>query len=106
MRLPAYGREIALLLRAGRRPIGGTIVVTTRWEYARAFARVVTPPEIPPEEFDLSFLRAQEIIVVVPEEHEELGHRLLASVLRAMPKRAVLLVKRDGQRASTPRALR
>lgn len=100
MRAPAYGREIATLLRAGRRPLGGSIIVTTRWDFARAFARVVTPPEIPPEEFDLSFLRAQEVMVVVPQAHEELGYRLLTCVRRAGPRRAVLIVEHESSRAA------
>jgi hypothetical protein len=98
MRLPAYGREIALLLRAGRRPIGGSIVVTTQWELCRDCARVVCPPDVPAENFDFSFLRGQEVMVVVPAAHEEFGHRLLIAVRRATPKLAILLVAHDAKR--------
>ena len=99
MRLPAFGREIATLLRAGRQPRSGRIIVTTLWSYATGTARVVCPPEIPPEHFDMRFLQRQEVVVVVPEEHEEIGHRLLAAVRRVSPKRAVLIVDRRGGRA-------
>lgn len=98
-RLPAYAREIVMLLRAGRRPIDG-IVVTTSWDLGRAYARVVCPPDVPPECFDLSFLRGQRVMIVVPEAHEELGHRLHTAVRSAHPKLATLYVMRDGQRGA------
>ena len=99
MRLPAFGREVAMLLRAGRRPVSGRIVVTTLWNYATKTAHVVCDPSIPPEHFDMRFLQRQEVVVVVPEEHEEIGHRLLAAVRRASPKRALLIVyHHDGRK--------
>jgi hypothetical protein len=92
LRLPAFGREVALLLRAGRRPIGNTIIVTTNWNFSTAFVRVVCPTDVPATAFDFSFLRGQQTIVLVPLRDLNAGRLLLACVRRAFPIRALLCV--------------
>jgi hypothetical protein len=92
LRLPAYGREVATLLRSGRRPIGGTIIVTTRWDFSTAFVRVVCPPDQSAGSFDFSFLRDQEVIVLVSALEFEAGQSLLARIRQSRPRRALLCV--------------
>ena len=99
LRLPAHGRQLKAALDAGMRPAkgGGSIIVTSHWDYARAFdpGRVVCPPEDSPDDYDFSFLNGCEIVVLVPERDEPHGKRLLARIREAGAKLAVLSVNRE-----------
>jgi len=98
-RLPAYGRQLKAALDAGLRPRtgGGTIIVTTEWDYARAFSpgRVVCPPSDPPEDFDFAFLNGCEVIVLVHERDQPHGEALLACVKESGARAASLHLVRE-----------
>src|SRR5579862_472376 len=98
-RLPAFGRRLKTALDAGMRPAkgGGSIIVTSDWDYARAFdpGRVVCPPEDGADEYDFAFLNGCEVVVLVPERDEPHGRRLLARIRDAGAKLAVLSVNRS-----------
>ena len=98
-RLPAHGRQLKAALDAGLRPLkgGGSIIVTSHWDYARAFdpGRVVCPPEDSPDVYDFAFLNGCEVVVLVPERDESHGNRLLARIRDAGAKLAVLAVNRE-----------
>jgi len=98
-RLPAYGRQLKAALDAGLRPVkgGGTIIVTTEWNYARAFdpGRVVCPPDDSPSDYDFAFLNGCEVVVLVPELDEPRGRQLLDCIRDAGAKLAVLSVNRE-----------
>ena len=84
-RLPAYGRRLRDALRAGLRPCkgGGTIVVTTQWDYACAFdpGRLVCPTDTPATSYDFAYLVGCPVVVVVPR-HEQVFGESLAAVIR------------------------
>src|SRR5690348_3721852 len=92
-RLPAYGRQLEAALDYGMRPAlgGGSIIVTSDWNYARAFdpGRVVCPPEDSPDDYDFAFLNGCEVVVLVPERDEPFGRRLLDRIRGAGAKLAV-----------------
>jgi hypothetical protein len=100
-RLPAYGRQLAAALDAGLRPRtgGGTIIVTTDWNYARAFSpgRVVCPPSDSPDEFEFTFLNGCEVIVLAHERDELHGEALLARIKDAGAKAATLSIVREAE---------
>jgi hypothetical protein len=96
LRLPAHGRQLKAALDAGLRPRkgGGTIIVTSEWDYARAFdpGRVVCPPSDPVDGFDFTFLSGCEVVVLVPARDELYGQALLARIRDAGSKLAVLAI--------------
>ncbi len=98
-RLPAYGRQLKAALDRELRPRkgGGSIVVTTEWDYAQYFdaGRVVCPPGDSADEFDFTFLAGCEVIVLVHERDEPHGRLLLARIKEAGAKLAVLSVNRE-----------
>ena len=98
-RLPAHGRQLKAALDAGLRPAkgGGSIIVTSEWNYARAFdpGRVVCPPEDSADEYDFAFLNGCDVVVLVPERDEPHGRQLLACIRSAGAKLAVLSVNRE-----------
>lgn len=98
-KLPAYGRALKAALTAGLRPrkAGGGIVVTTDWNYARAFdpGRIVCPPGEPVERYDFSFLAGCPVVVVVPARDERYGELLVAHLRDAGASLVVLAVNRE-----------
>lgn len=98
-RLPAYGRQIKAALDAGLRPRtgGGTIIVTSEWNYARASSpgRVVCPPSDHPEEYDFAFLNGCEVIVLVHERDQVHGEALFARIKDSGAKRTTLSIVRE-----------
>jgi hypothetical protein len=98
-RLPAYGRQLKAALDAGLRPRkgGGCIIVTSEWEYARAFdpGRVVCPVSESPDSYDFTFLNGCEAIVLVHECDEVHGEALLAKVKDARASVATLHLVRQ-----------
>ena len=98
-RLPAYGRAAKARLVAGLRPVagGGAIVVTTDWDYATPFARLVCAPEEPMDRWDFSYLRGTEVIILVPERYRLIGQHLTEQVRLAGAALAVLVVNVDAQ---------
>ena len=93
-RLPAYGRSVKSRLESGLRPIvgGGTIVVTTEWNYAAPFTRLVCSPEIRTDNWDFSYLRGVDVVVLVPHEHRLVGERLSECIRQAHANLVVLAV--------------
>ncbi len=98
-RLPAFGRQLKAALDLGLRPRagGGCVIVTSEWNYALAFdpGRVVCPPSDSPDQFTFGFLRGVEVIVLVPEQDEIHGERLVAHIRDAGAKLVVLSVNRE-----------
>ena len=98
-RLPAYGRQLRAALDAGLRPLkgGGSIIVTTDWDYARAFhpGRVVCPVTSPPDCYDVEFLRGCEVIMLVHERDQLYGEVLFARIKDAGAKDATLSIVRE-----------
>ena len=86
-RLPAFGRRLRAALDAGYRPWkgGGSIIVTSHWDFARAFdpGRVVCPPDEPVVSYDFTFLRGLEVLVLVPEADELHGEALRTTIRSA-----------------------
>lgn len=99
-RLPAYGRRLRDALEAGYRPwkAGGSIIVTTAWNYARGFdpARLVCPSDERIAEYDFAFLRGLEVLVLVPESDELHGEALRTAIFNAGAALVVLAVNREG----------
>lgn len=100
-RLPAYGRRLKAALDRGMKPRRGSggIVVTTRWDYARAFdpARVVCPPGDPLDGYDFRFLRGRDVVVLVPAADEICGEELRAVISDAGASLVVLVVNREDE---------
>ncbi len=100
-RLPAYGRELRDAIQAGYRPrwLGGGIVVTSDWNYARAArgARLVCMPDEPAAAYDFTFLRGCDVLVLVPEADELHGEALRAAIRDAGASTVVLAVNREGE---------
>jgi hypothetical protein len=96
-RLPAYGRDIKVGLAAGLRPVfgGGGFIVTTHWDYAKPFARLICRPDVPVREWDFSFLRGCEVLVLVPEVHRVIGAELQARLKEAKASLVVLSVVQE-----------
>jgi hypothetical protein len=90
-RLPAYAGEVAQLLREGRRPRRGLIVVSTEWRFVSGpFVCVVCPRDTPPSTFDFAFLRGQDVLVLVPTADAPIGEQILEQIRAARPKHVML----------------
>ena len=83
-RLPPYGRELMQMREAGLVPANETIVVgLDTWNYGRAFARCVIPPDLEPADCNLAFVAGLDVIVVyepartMPERRAALVRELL-----------------------------
>ena len=100
-RLPAFGRRLRAALDAGYRPRkgGGSVMVTSHWDFARAFdpARVVCPPGEPVDDYDFTFLRGLEILVLVPKADELHGKALCTAIRNAGATLVHLAVHRWGE---------
>ena len=98
-RLPAFGRRLRAAFDAGYGPWkgGGSVIVTTRWDYARAFdpGRVVCPSGEPVDGYDFAFLQGCDVIVLVPQADEIQGEALAASIRNAGASLVVPAVNRD-----------
>ena len=100
-RLPAFGRYLREALMGGYRPekAGGGIVVTSDWNYARAFhpGRLVCPPSDPVDDIDFGFLRGCDVLVIVPEADVLHGEALRAAIRDAGAAVVVLTVNRESE---------
>jgi len=78
LRLPAYGRHLRAALKNNLRPIagGGCVVLTTCWDYAKAFARLVCDSNESADLWDFSMLAGLDVIVIVPSRDQVLGEQL------------------------------
>lgn len=72
MRLPPYGRALADMVGAGRRPqiFGGAIVAALDWDVAKAWPRFVLPATDDPRSFRLDFCRGLDVLVFYRPEHD------------------------------------
>lgn len=99
IRLPAYGKQVRANIDSGRRPLagGGAVIVTTRWNYAKGFVRLVCEPYESATRWDLRFLRGCEVVVLVPECDRAVGEQLTQCVRGAGAKLVVLSVVEEAQ---------
>ena len=88
-RLPAYGRAVLQLRRAGLAPTYRRIVVSRRWDWGRAFEpwRVVVADDCDPSALDLRILAGLDVWLAFGEG-DPLLHSLVPAILRAKPRSA------------------
>ena len=93
-RLPAYGRELREALARRLRPVagGGCVVLTTCWDYAKPFARLVCDADQSADMWDLSLLTGLDVVVVVPKRDQVLGDQLRRRAVDSGAHLAVLTV--------------
>lgn len=75
-RLPPFGRELVEMRKAGLVPGNNTVVVSLdSWDWGKAYARVVVPPEIDPSQLDFCFVAGLDVVVVCDPSRTPLERR-------------------------------
>jgi hypothetical protein len=65
-RLPPYGRELLKMRQQGLAPAGPYVVISLdSWRWGRAYARVVIPPDLDPEDVNFAFVAGLDVVLVL-----------------------------------------
>lgn len=68
LRLPPFGKELLELRKRGMRPESIIICAIDTWRYGMAYARVVIPEDLQPEEVTFAFVAGLDVAIVwLPE---------------------------------------
>ena len=83
-RLPAYGRQLMIMRRAGRMPIR-MVIVTFDWKLARVYPRIVIANEAIPAELDFSYLSGLPVQVIYRSNDAHKIHAVVEELLKVTP---------------------
>ncbi len=83
-RLPAYGRQLMIMRRAGRMPIR-MVIVTFDWKLAQVYPRIVIANEAIPAELDFSYLSGLPVQVIYRSNDAHKIHAVVEELLKVTP---------------------